>query len=786
MTGDPSPLIGARVPRPKLQRLLRGQGRYVGDVVLPRMTHLAFLRSPYAHARIDAIDVSAAAAAPGVVRVITGRDLQAVCRPLEAVAENRPGHKGARQPAMAVDVALWQGQPVVAVVAQTRAEAEDAAELVDVSWHPLTALVSGEDALSGEPIHGGLPDNRVFEHKIARGDPAAAFAQAAHVVEHTFRFQRQTAMTLEPRGLVASYDGGDETLTVYHSHQSPLQMQVIFAAQLQIPEHRVRVVAPDVGGGFGLKVNVFAEEVAVAAISVLLRRPVKFCADRLESFVSDAHVRDHVITARMALAGDGCITAMSVEDLSNLGAYGMPVRFSIAEGLMLVTNTGAPYAFDNYEAVTRNVFSNKPLIGMYRGVGIPLSTIVTDVLSDLAAAQIGMDPVAFRRLNYVQTASLPGVSIAGTKLPAVSFARCLDKLLDAMDYPALRADQSRRRDAGVFRGIGIATFAEPTAYGPAYYGPTGVSVSVQDGCTLRLESSGHIRCLTSVTDQGQGTIASLTQIIAGTIGVGLHDVEIISGDSALSTYGGGAWASRGMAIGGEAALKAAQALVVNILEVAAAITQTAPEALRIVDREIRSRATGARVMSLAEVARIGYFRQDTLPADLDVQFSVTRSHVSNDATYYTTVGVQACLVDVDPGTGFVTVLGHWAVTDCGRVVNPLLVDEQMRGGIVQGLGAVLYEECMYDAEGNLQNGTLADYLVPMAGEMPDIHVQSLETPEVTTELGAKGVGEAGLIGAMSAVWVAVADALRPLGAVPCEQPFTPERILDAIAVGQAR
>jgi carbon-monoxide dehydrogenase large subunit len=776
-------LIGARLPRPGITRLLRGRGRYVSDIKLPRMLHLAFVRSQHSHARIVAIDTTAALMAPGVVKIVIGADLVTMCRGLSGIADNRVGHKGALQPLMAVEVALWQGQPVAAVLAETRAEAEDGAELVDIIWDILPAVTSAAEARAAPPIHAGLSDNLSFEHRIAKGDVDRARGAAAHVVSQSFRFHRQTAMTLEPRGLIASYDAGDDTLTVHHSHQSPLQMQTVFATHLGITEHKVRVIAPDVGGGFGLKINVFAEEVAVAAISCLVRRPVKFIADRLESFTSDAHVRDHVVTAEMAVDADGRITAMTVDDLANLGAFGMPIRFSIAEGMMLVTNAGSPYRFENYQAVTRNLFSNTPLIGMYRGVGIPLSTVVTEILADLAADKLGIDPVEFRRRNYVRGDDLPGISIAGTRLPAVSFAACLDRLTAAMDYPVLRAEQAALRSQGVWRGIGIATFSEPTAYGPAYYGPTGAAVSVQDGCTLRLEASGAVRCTTSVTDQGQGTLAGLAQIIAGAVGVAIGDVEIVTGDSAASTYGGGAWASRGMAIGGEAALKAAQALVQNILTVAAAISQSSPDALTIADGEIRARTTGVRLMSLAEVARIGYFRQDTLPPDLDVQFAVTRSHVANNATYYTTVGVQACYLELDPGTGFIKLLRHWAVTDCGRVINPLLVDEQLRGGIVQGLGAVLYEECIYDTDGNLLNGSLADYLVPMAGEMPDIHVECIATPERSTMLGAKGVGEAGLIGAMGAVWCAVNDALRPLGAHMAQQPFTPERVLDAIAEG---
>src|SRR5690606_13395454 len=313
----------------------------------------------------------------------------------------------------------------------------------------------------------------------------------------------------------------------------------------------------------------------------------------------------------------------------------------------------------------------------------------------------------------------------------------------------------------------------------------GARISVQDGCTLRFEPSGVFRCITSITDQGQGTLIGINQIVADTIGVPVTDVEMVSGDSAASPYGGGAWASRGMTVGGEAALLAAAELKSNILKVAAAITQVSENVLNIVDGAVAHKETGDEVISLAEVGRIGYFRQDTLPAGLKYEFSVTRSHVAPHQAYYTGNGVQGVYLEVDAETGFVKLLGIWAVDDCGRIINPLMVDEQIRGGIVQGIGGALYEECVYDEAGNFTNATLAEYLVPMAGEMPDIYVGHYTTPERTTALGAKGVGEAGPIGALGVVWVGVNDAVAPLGAKLCHQPFTPERILDAIEQAKA-
>jgi carbon-monoxide dehydrogenase large subunit len=715
--------------------------------------------------------------------VFTGADLNPMCEPFVGVALHRPGHRSPPQSLLAEVKAVWQGQPVVAVVADSRAEAEDAAELVMIEWQALPAVADVDQALApaAPAIHPELGNNLAFDFALEKGDPANAFAEADLVIEEELRFERQMAMTLECRGLIADFNPGDGSLTVIHSHQSPFQMQDVFSRHLKIPEHKVRVVAPDVGGGFGMKLNLYTDEVATVAASMRLGRPVKLTVDRLESFVSDAHARDHRIKARIALMRSGEITAMEVDDIGAVGAYGMPMRFNVAEGMMAITVAGAPYSFESYKARTRSFYVNKNLVGMYRGVGMPLACIVTELLTDFAATALGIDTVEFKRRNYRPKASLPCITPGGQRLETVSFHECLEKLVRLIDYDALRNEQLLLRKQGVFRGIGIGTFVEQTAYGPPYYGPSAAPISTQDGCTLRLEPSGSVRCVTSLTDQGQGTLTSIAQIVAQSVGVSVDEVGVLAGDSAISPYGGGAWASRGTAIGGEAALKAGLLLKRNILALAGAITQTPADALDIVAGNVIHGETARVVISLAEVGRIGYFRQDTLPPDFDVQLSVSCSHVANDKLYYMANGVQASYVEVDCETGFIKVLGQWAVDDCGRIINPLLVDEQVRGGIVQGIGAVLYEECIYSADGNLLNGTMADYLVPMADEMPDIHVVHVETPEASTKLGAKGIGEAGLIGAMGSVWVAVNDALKPLGAKILHQPFTPERVLDALA-----
>jgi aerobic carbon-monoxide dehydrogenase large subunit len=776
-------MIGARVPRLELKRLLSGHGHYIDDIKLPRMLHACFVRSPHPHAKLVSLDTSIAKSAAGVVAIFTAAEINPKCEPFVGVALHRPGHRSAPQPLMAADRAVWQGQPIAMVVAESRAEAEDASELVAAEWQPLPAVGDQLQAIApGAPvIHTELGDNIAFDFSFETGDPAKAFAEADIVIEEELRFERQMAMTLETRGLIADFNPGDGSLTVIHAHQSPFQMQEIFSRHLKIPAHKVRVTAPDIGGGFGMKLNVYSDEIATAVASMLLGRPVKFCADRLESFVSDSQARDHLIKCRVALKRTGEIIAMEVDDIGAVGAYGMLMRFNVAEGMHAARITGAPYAFENYRARTRSVYVNKNLIGMYRGVGFPFACILAELLTDLAADALGIDTIEFKRRNYRPKASLPCVTPGGQRLETVSFHECLEKLVRLMNYEALRKERDELRNREVYRGIGVATFCEPTAHGPPEYGPSGAWISTQDGCTLRLEPSGSVRCITSLTDQGQGTLTSVAQIVADSVGVSVGQVSVSGGDSAMGPYGGGAWASRGTVIGGEAALRAGTMLKENILALASAITQMPADALSITNGEVINTQTRQGVISLADIGRIGYFRQDTLPRDFDVQLSVTASFVANDKAYYMANGVQASYVEVDCETGFIKMLGQWAVDDCGRIINPLLVDEQVRGGIVQGIGAVLFEECVYSEDANLLNGTMADYLVPMASEMPDILVEQVETPELSTRLGAKGVGEGGLIGAMGSVWVAVNDALKPLGAKIRHQPFTPERVLDALA-----
>ena len=779
----PNSYIGRSVPRPNLQRLTQGRGQYVSDVALPRMVHVAFVRSPHAHARIVKIAAEAAKKSPGVIAVVTGAELAKVMTPWVGVLTHLKGLKSAPQAPIAVDRACWQGEAVCAVVARTRDEAEDACELVEVSYEELPVVTDPETALDDKSpvIHESLGDNLCFERKLDVGAVDKAFAEADAVVETTFRFGRHTGVTNEPRAIVADWNEGDRRMTVYQGTQAPHMMQDLFAKHLGIAADQVRVLTKDVGGSFGIKVHTYADEMATVALSKLLKRPVKFVADRIESFVTDIHARDHRIKAKIGVSKDGIITAFEIDDLTGIGPYSVYPRTSGIEANQIVNLIGGPYKCPNYRAQARVVFQNKNVMCQYRAVGHPIAVAVTEGLVELAAAKIGMDPLELRRRNLIADDAYPTQSAAGLKFELLSHHEALAHLDSMMNYAGLRADQKKSREKGINRGIGFASFIEVTNPSAAFYGVGGARITSMDGATVKLDAQGAIIVHTGVTEQGQGAEAVVAQCVATSFGVTMEKVRVITGDTDNTPYGGGTWASRAAGIGGEAAWQAGKALRANVLAVAASILQAKPDELDIRNGIVVDKTNGNERLPLDELARVAYFRPDTLPPGFQAELMVTRHYVPRAWPFAFTNGIQASYLEVDVDTGFVKLLKHWCVEDCGTIINPQLVDEQIRGGVVQGIGAALFEQCLYDERGQLLNGNMADYLVPMAAEMPDIECGHVVSPTADSELGAKGAGEAGTAGAPACVMNAINDALRPLGARPLtDMPFTPDKILRAL------
>ena len=779
----PNSYIGRSVPRPNLRRLTQGRGQYVSDVALPRMAHVAYVRSPHAHARIVKITSGAAKKAPGVIAVVTGAELAKVMTPWVGVLTHLKGLKSAPQAPLAIERACWQGEAVCGVVARTRAEAEDACELVEVSYEALPAVTDPETALDSKTpvIHTSLGDNLCFERKLDVGAVDKAFAEADAVVETTFRFGRHTGVTNEPRSVVADWNEGEQRMTVYHGTQAPHMMQNLFAKHLGIAEHQVRVLTKDVGGSFGIKVHTYADEMATVALSKLLKRPVKFVADRIESFVTDIHARDHRVKAKIGVSKDGIITAFEIDDLTGIGPYSVYPRTSGIEANQVVNLVGGPYKCPNYRAQARVVFQNKNVMCQYRAVGHPIAVAVTEGLVELAAAKIGIDPLELRRRNLIADDAYPTQSASGLKFELLSHHEALAHLNSMMNYAGLRAEQKRLREKGVYRGIGFASFIEVTNPSAAFYGVGGARITSMDGATVKLDAQGAIIVHTGVTEQGQGAEAVVAQCVASSFGVPLEKVRVITGDTDNTPYGGGTWASRAAGIGGEAAWQAGKALRGNVLAVAASILQAKPEELDIRNGIVVDKANGTERLPLDELARVAYFRPDTLPPGFQAELMATRHYVPRAWPFAFTNGIQGSHLEVDIDTGFVKLLKHWCVEDCGTIINPQLVDEQIRGGVVQGIGAALFEHCLYDERGQLLNGNMADYLVPMAAEMPDIECGHVVSPTADSELGAKGAGEAGTAGAPASVMNAINDALRPLGAQPLtDMPFTPDKILRAL------
>ena len=773
--------VGQSVPRAGAKKLLEGRGTYLDDLRLPRLVHVVFFRSPHAHAVIKQLDLSQARKQPGVVAVFDGHEVAKFCTPWIGVLGHLKGIRSAPQFAIAPERACWQGEAVAAIVAQTRRQAEDALDHVMADWDLLPVVTDMEASLAGDVvIHPDLGDNKCFSRELITENFEAEFAKADVVVEKVYEFSRHTGVTNEPRGILADYNPAENLLTVYQGTQTPNMMQDIFSRHLGIPESNVRVICKDVGGSFGIKVHVYPDEMATAAISVMLKRPVKFSADRIESFLTDIHAREHKVKIKLACTHQGDIIAFDMNDLTGIGPYSVYPRTSGIEGNQVVNLTGGPYKHKHYKAKLDVVFTNKNVTCQYRAVGHPIAMAITEGIVDEAARKIGMDPAEFRRRNLIADDAYPYTFPSGVKFEKLSHHQCLDQLMTLMDYKGLRQEQADLRAQGIYRGIGLAAMIEVTNPSPAFYGVGGARISAQDGATIRLDPAGMVNVLVSVTEQGQGTEAVFTQIAATAVGVKVENVRVITGDTAITPYGGGTWASRGAGIGGEAVLQAGKVLRKHILDVAAAILKVEAATLDLVNGVVVDKLSGQEQMPLSEVGRVAYFRPDTLPMNFQSELTVTRHYTPREYGFTFTNGIQASYVEVDTETGFVKLLKHWCVEDCGTIINPMLVDEQIRGGIVQGIGGAMFEECTYSEDGQLLNGSMADYLVPMAGEMPDMVIGHVQTPTKTSELGAKGAGEAGTAGAPGAVMNAINDALAPLNANVSVQPFTPQRVLAAL------
>ena len=754
------------------------------------MVFAAMLRSPHAHARILSLDVEAARRGPGVVAVLTGEDAARLCKPYRGILQHYAGMKTGAMLPLARERVRYVGEPVVAIAARDRAAAEDALELVRVEYEPLPAVLSPDAATAdGAPlIHPELGDNVLFETRLAAGDTARAFAEAHRTWTRTFRIGRHTGVPIEARALVADFDPTTRSLTVWMSTQVPHMMQAVLADLLSLPEHRVRVVTPDVGGSFGIKIHVYQDDLAAIELALVLGRPVKFVADRRESLISDIHAREQTVQMEVAATAGGVVTAMRAAITAAVGPYSAYPRSSVVEGGQVLRLLPGPYRVRHYDASLRVVAQNKVITSQYRAVGHPIATLVTEAMLDVVARDLGIDPAEVRRRNLVPAEAMPYASVTGNVYDSGRYHETLERLLDAAGYTALRADQASARAAGRHVGIGISCFVELTGPGAQFYGVGGAPISGQESVTVRVEPSGVVTALTGLTDQGQGMPTALAQIIADELGIAPDAVHVRWGDTAAVPYGGGTWASRGMPIGGSAALLAARALASKIKSLAAVVLEASPDDVTLHDGRAHVVGSPERGLTLEVLARTVYFRSNELRG-AEPGLDAT-AHFANAQPWTFTNGAHLAVVEVDAETGVVTVVKYVAVDDCGRMVNPALVEGQVRGGVVQGIGGALYEECVYDETGQPLATTLLDYVVPSSAEIPAIEVHHLETPAPGIPGGFKGAGEGGTAGAPAAIVNAVNDALAPLGVAvgDCltEQPLTPERVRRAVRARLSR
>ena len=760
--------VGQRMKRKEDPRLIQGIGRYVDDLVLPRILHAAIVRSPYAHARLNGIDSSAAEKAAGVVAVLTGKDTEGKLGSIP-VAADLPDLKVPAHPPLARAKVRYVGEPVAVVVAEDRYQARDAAELVEVDYEPLAAVTDPEKALAkGSPrVHEEFKDNQACLWKIEAGFPERAFKKADRIVRQRFLNQRLIPVAIEPRGVLAQYDPGEELLTVWSSTQIPHLLRTQIAVMLGVPEMRVRVITPEVGGGFGSKLNVYGEEALVAHLAMKLGRPVKWIESRRENFLATIHGRDQIDDVAVAVRRDGTILALQCRITADLGAYHQLLTPAIPTltGLLILGSYKIPAVAVEYVGV----FTNKMATDAYRGAGRPEATYLIERIVDLVALELRMDPADVRLKNFPKPRDFPYSTPTGVIYDTGNYAASLKKALAQVGYKKLRQEQQRLRKQGRYLGIGLSTYVEICAMGPSSQMPAG---GWESG-TVRIEPTGKVTVLTGASPHGQGQETTFAQVVADELGVSPADVIVTHGDTRAVPYGIGTFGSRATAVGGTAMFQAVQKLKQKLRTMAAHLLGVSPKRVELGEGKLFVKGSPHKAKAFLEVVQAAYVAK-TLPPGFEPGLEATSFFEPSNFTF--PFGAHVCVVEVDPETGDIHFRRYVAVDDCGNVINPLLVEGQVHGGITQSIGQAVFEEAVYDENGQLVTGELMDYAIPRAWDVPRFETSRTVTPSPVNPMGVKGVGEAGTIAATPAVVNAVVDALRPLGVRDIQMPLKRERI----------
>jgi carbon-monoxide dehydrogenase large subunit len=755
-------------------RLLTGNGEYTADRKPDRALHVAFRRSEQPHADIVRVDATKARAAPGVVAVFTADDVAADYKPVIPFSR-MPNYYATLIAALASKKVRYVGEAVVAVVAEDRYLAEDAVELIDIEYAPLGAVSDPEFAVSKDAplLHEEAATNVLIAREFRKGDAAADLA-AAHVrVRDRFEMTRKAPLAIEPRSYCAEFESRRDSITLYTSSNIPGIVRDALAESLDLPGSRLRVVAPDVGGSFGSKGSLYPEEILLCVAAKKLRRSLKWTADRLEDISSSSQAFAEIVDAEMGFDENGIAVALEADVIGDVGAYSIYPWTCGLEPVQVVSFLPGPYKIRSYRGAVRGVATNKPPTGPYRGVGRPVSTFVAERLMDMGAKALGIDPLEIRRRNLVRADEFPYRIASGIIWDRTGFVECLEAAVQAGEYEELRKQQSAARAEGRYFGIGLATYAELTGIGSRIAVAPGMPINTgSETAKIRIDSTGAITAAFGVASHGQGLETTLAQIIADDLGARFGDIRVVQGDSDAVPMSTGTYASRSAVLGGGAAKHASRILQEKIKKVASHLLEAAADDIDVADGLATVTGTD-RAVTFKQIAKAVYSDMKTLPVE-------ARQELEASYTYDPINGTTACAthlvaVEVDPTTCFVKILRYVVAEDCGRIINPMIVDGQVHGGVAQGIGAALYEEMIYDEDGQLVSASLADYVIPSAVEIPHIDVVHIESCSAVAG-GFRGMGEGGTIGAPAAIANAVSDALSALDINVSILPITPERI----------
>ena len=772
VTKAPPKYFGRAMKRVEDPRLLKGDATYVDDLKLTGMLHAEFVRSPYAHANIRSINTDAAKQLPGVIGVFTGADVNEKAGTIPC-ASPLPGGKSPVHTVLAGARVYFVGHPVAVVVAKTRTIARDALELVEIDYEALPTVTDAEKALENDsPLtHPELGTNVAFTWGLAGGDVEAAFSEADRVLKLRINHQRLTPMALEPRGCAASWHAGESSLTLYTSTQVPHLLRTLLPGMIGIPENKLRVVAPEVGGGFGSKLNLYAEEAVVSHLAMLLNQPVKWIESRRENAASTIHGRDQIGDHEIAVKNDGTLLAIRSKIIADIGSYLQLLTPAIPTltGLMI----GGCYKLKAVKVDVTGVHTNKVATDAYRGAGRPEATYIIERVMDYVAAELGLDRLRVRLKNMPAPDEFPFTTITGLQYDSGNYQAALEKAQELAQWPRLLKEQENARAEGRLFGIGISTYVEICALGPSKIMAAG---GWEWGC-VRIEISGKVTVITGATPHGQGQETSFAQIAADRLGIPIEDIVVLRGDTATAHFGRDTYGSRATALGGTAIAMSIDKIIEKTKTLAAALLESTPGEIDFADGKFFVRDDPEKNIGWGRLASEAYVAKN-LPPGFEPGLEASSFFEPPNCTF--PFGTHICGVEVDRETGQVKILKYTAVDDCGKQVNPLLIEGQVQGGIAQSLGAALMERTVYDENGQLLTGEFMDYAIPRAVDIPEYALGSTETPSPSNLLGVKGVGEAGTIGATPCIGNAVIDALSPLGIHHLDLPFTPERVWRAI------